>query len=162
MDDENGIPIIKGPPKEEDLEKEKERNYKNEQLVIQRWTVGTQIGLVLFGILGFAVSAYQAKSARDSADAALSATRATQEAAYDSCLNAKVSQDTLKEVQKQVNDTHLSATAALYQAMAATESERAVVKVVFEEPFIVGVGSAIGIRYDLRNLGKTDATAISY
>jgi hypothetical protein len=85
-------------------------------------------------------------------------TRAAQRAAYAACIGAKISRNVLLEAQGAEADAHGSAIATVYQAMAATEAERAEMQLLFAEPEISDKEFGIGI--NLKNAGKTAAVAV--
>jgi hypothetical protein len=82
---QSGIPIFLRPEEQEQAvrddrekaargeEKMEERDYKGRQIAIQSGTLKTQVALVIFGIIGAAISAYQAHTAHISAGQAVRA-----------------------------------------------------------------------------------------
>jgi hypothetical protein len=69
---EGRIPLLPGPAEREEAsrarEKKEEGEYKKEQTSIQRGIYRTQIGLVIFGVLGTGISVWQARVAQEAAD----------------------------------------------------------------------------------------------
>jgi hypothetical protein len=80
--------------------------------------------------------------------------KASQQAAYAACVSAKISRNALLEAQKSDSDNHAAVLATSYQALVATESERAVIKLKLGSPVIIP-GFPIGVPVDLENIGKT-------
>lgn len=74
---EGGIPIFPGEAERQAAaklaEEAEEREYKSEQAAIQKGLLGTQIGLVVFGVIGILISGYQSFISRRAADTAVSA-----------------------------------------------------------------------------------------
>src|SRR5271155_2034214 len=64
------------------------------------------------------------------------ATRAAALGAYSACLSAQVSRSVLTQTQVAESDAHASAVATVYQAMSATESERAEMQLSLGKPEI--------------------------
>jgi hypothetical protein len=93
-----------------------------------------------------------------------------QKQTYTSCLNALAAQETFIQVQRSAIDSHTAAAAAVQQATAQIESQRAVLLVSFRAPengqFLPGVpvvkGSIdqLGVPWVLRNDGKTTANFV--
>jgi hypothetical protein len=83
-------------------------------------------------------------------------TKASERAAYASCLSAQLARSTLLEIQAGSADTHKLAIGSLTQAAAATRSEAALMKLKFgelspPEPLILGA------KLQIENVGKSAA-----
>lgn len=86
------------------------------------------------------------------------ATQASQTAAYAACVSAQISRNVLLEAQSAEADAHESAVATIYQAMAATESERAEMQMFLGKPEIND--HEFGVGYGFKNAGKTAALGV--
>jgi hypothetical protein len=69
---DSGIPIftpaLEDPDPQKRADREAEKSYKDEQLALQRKIFWTQVGLVVFGLLGAGVSIWQATTSQYAAD----------------------------------------------------------------------------------------------
>ncbi len=83
--------------------RKRDKEYKDEQLRLNKWMARFTGALVLTAIIAGGVSTYQAKVARQSADAAL--------------ISAKAAESALEEMKKSSADTHALAEAAKTQAI---------------------------------------------
>ena len=85
---EGGVPIFSPPPQDKDVEDRKERKaqrtYEDRQIALQRGTLWTQIGLVVFGIIGGGIGIWQARVAQQSADTSDKSVLLAQKAERDS------------------------------------------------------------------------------
>ena len=84
------------------------------------------------------------------------ATRAAEEAAYQSCIGAQISRSALIEAQSGDSDSHAAAMASMYQAIAAMRSETAAFEVSKQNAIVIP-GHSIEIPFNLVNSGKTSA-----
>jgi hypothetical protein len=103
--------------------------------------------LAVLTLVGAVIAGRQAYIANESM-------KASQQAAYAACVSAKISRNALLEAQKSDSDNHAAVLATSYQALVATESERAVIKLKLGSPVIIP-GFPIGVPVDLENIGKT-------
>jgi len=83
------------------------------------------------------------------------ATVASQSAAYAACVSAQISRGALIEVQRNEADSHEATVAAVYQAIAATNSEIAVITML--KTSVPEFGNGIRVPIDFKNTGKTQA-----
>jgi hypothetical protein len=69
---ESGVPIFGPPPKDQDAEQRAEREaartYEDRQISLQKQILWTQIGLVVFGLIGAGIGLWQANISQQSAD----------------------------------------------------------------------------------------------
>ena len=116
---EGGIPIFGPTPRDKDAEKRAEqkaaRSYEDRQISIQRQILLTQIGLVVFGLIGAGIGLWQASISRSAADAATVAANASKSA-------ADTASQTLNEMRtgSGAQDTHTLAQQAVTQATQTT------------------------------------------
>jgi hypothetical protein len=107
---EGDIPILAGPEDPEktahDKEKVEESEYKGRQITIQSRMLLTQAALVIFGVVGSGISAYQAYTAHISAEQAV---RASNTAACALRESRAQFQETLKQMQTQSDAMRKSA-----------------------------------------------------
>jgi hypothetical protein len=85
-------------------------------------------------------------------------TKATEQSAYAACIGTKISQQLLLQTQIAEADAHGAAAAAVYQAMAATESERAEMQLILGKPEITD--HDFGVGFSINNGGKTAAVRL--
>lgn len=95
---ESGVPIFSPPPKDKDaeqrVEREATRTYEDRQISIQRQILRTQIGLVVFGLIGAGIGLWQASVSQQSADTSDKSVLLAQKTERDS---AKASATALKQ-----------------------------------------------------------------
>lgn len=84
-------------------------------------------------------------------------TNAAQWSEYMACLNAQATQAMFIQAQNGASDSHAVAAAAVQQAAAEIESERAVVALLPRIPNPNEIGSMLGIPYSVSNDGKSAA-----
>ena len=167
---EADVPLLQPAPSEErkewEAEKAAENAYKKRQLTIAEDQVKVAQSnrnltrmLAGFTLLGVIAGGIQAYFARKGVAAANNSAKAAQNAAYQSCLGAQISRNMLLQSQTVENDAHGSAVAAIYQAMAATESERAEMQLILGNAEI-RVGKDMGVPFNTNNAGKTAAVGL--
>jgi hypothetical protein len=151
---EAGIPIFSPTPKDKDADErarqKSQQSHQQKELSLQGRILWTQIGLVVFGILGTGISAWQATTAQESAD--------TSERSV--LLAQKSERDTQRIATKQLNQ----AKEALNQTITQSkDDERA--WVIFSEMVIDGGtlanGHTIAARIKLTDVGKTPARGVT-
>lgn len=129
-----------------EADKAEQRTRYGENRNLQVWlAVGTW--------LAFAAAAYYANVARGQLDEMKKSTAATRQSAYAACVSAQISRSVLLETQRTEADSHGSTVATVYQAMAATESERAEIEVTMGKPEIND--HEFGLNFGINNAGKT-------
>ena len=121
------------------------------------WMIRINIVTLSVTIIIAIIYSLQLEQMRLATAAATDATRAAQQSAYQGCLGAQISRATLIEVQKGERDTRSATVSAVYQAMAATESERAEMQLTLGKPAI-RVGRDFSVPFEIINSGKTAAT----
>jgi hypothetical protein len=89
------------------------------------------------------------------------ATDAAQKAAYEACLGAQISHDTLIQLQQGEADTHAAAVASMYQAVVATRGERAEIEMKWATPR-VQLDKDIGLPFQVFNSGQTEALNVRF
>lgn len=109
---EGGVPVLPTPADRENAarsaEKKEQQEYNREQVAIQRGIFKTQVALVIFGILGSIISAYQAHTARQSAGAAqFAAQTAANTLAETSANDARQAVSSTDALQITINQFHL-------------------------------------------------------
>jgi hypothetical protein len=117
-------------------------------------TFWSQIGIFIIGIFALAIYYQQLQQMID-------ATRATQDAAYDACISAKIARQTLIELQAGTSDTHNLVTGTIAQASATTLSESAVLTI--NGPGLAGdvkSGQKVSMGIQISNIGKTPARGV--
>jgi hypothetical protein len=177
---EGGLPILPGPADREDAarnkEKQYEREYKREQVSIQRGILRTQIALVAFGILGAVVGLWEAGIAQQSADNSQKSVLLAQKSERDSRLmsekilaqNVAESRRTLREMASQTSAQAKSAGAA-EDAVGATArqvrdyeaSEAGRIRIDFSPQVSFGGDSFFVIgKIGITNIGSSELTHV--
>lgn len=89
------------------------------------------------------------------------ATKESARSAYAACENAQIARSTLLEIQSGRGDAHDVANASIYQAIAATQSESAVLT-PFIDPLDVRVNENIAFLFRFQNFGRTAAKNVRF
>jgi hypothetical protein len=116
---------------------------------VEKTSMWVQIGLAIIGILALCIYFGQLREMQK-------ATEATRQAAYAACVGAQVSRAALIETQREEVDAHSASKAAVYQALAATASERASLQIKTGQANVF-VGDGIRVPFRLNNSGTSAA-----
>ncbi len=123
------------------------------------WLIGTGIATILLNGLIAWIYYGQLTQMTLATKEATSATKASQQAAYASCVGAQISRAALLEAMQAGIDAHDSAIASTYQTMVSTQAESANVTPHLET-FILRAGARIGAIFHIKNVGKSNAKGV--
>lgn len=174
---ERGIPILPGKAEREEharhTEQKEEREFKKEQSAIQRGIFRTQLALVVFGILSAGVSAYQAWTAKLSADAARQSSEVAVNQFWQAVGNINWLANTMDRSQKVIETGIKDSNSQAKQVLQTDREgirleERPWVSIVSLEsagPIARGIDTSghktadIPVQYRIQNSGKSPAIA---
>lgn len=142
---------------------EYEKTQRDKEYRLQRkllWaTVGTGVAAVVYA----AIAAYQGRLMRQTYMEIRKQTKAAEQSAYASCLNAQVAQATLVQVQNSTAYSRAMAQAAAEQTVANVDLNRALISITASVPSPdQEIGKDFTVPYSVINEGKAAAINLSF
>lgn len=130
------------------------RHYRVQNSI--RWA--TWCAFIAASVYG-GIAALQLRTMRTTYKEIERQTKAAQNAAYATCLNAQAAQETFIQIQRNTGDSHAAAMATITQAASGIEAERALISVIPRFPKTEELyNQQLVIPYSIRNDGKSAAT----